>query len=199
MLLRGLIGSVGVLALVSGAAQAASFTAQQADTFADCLTPLSEFAKANEDAFTNDDIELVKDGKIAIYSAHIAALKADHPDLYKSVDGISKTCGFSGADEFAAVGDPVMAAYMARDIEPMPAEMQNMPPEMLAHMPPMAIQGFAMAKALAAVPADDIALISDELAAKLEAASDEFGPPESQNPNGGFMGGMGQNMGGMPH
>ena len=196
MKLAILLSAATCAALSTGSAMAASFTSDEAIKFADCLAPLAEFSQSHGDAISTDEIEMVKDGKIAVYSAHMAEIEASHPNLFKEMNGITKSCGFEGAEEFANVGNQVIAAHIARDMEPLPAEIEMMTPEMLAQLPAKVRSGIEMAKILENVPAEDMALITDDIAAKIDAAAESFGPSSNpQNP----MGGMGRPMGGMPH
>ena len=166
------LSSSSVVALFTiSSAMAASFTAEQANQFAECLTPLSAYSEKLQSTVDSENLNVVQDGKVAIYSAHMAELKADHPDLYSKVAGITAECGYDSPESFTEVGDPVMAAYMARMSGPTPPQLATMTPEMIASMPPKARRGIELAFAIQDVPKDDIALITDELAAKIDAST----------------------------
>lgn len=112
------------------------------------------------------------------YSKSIAALKDKYPADYSKLQSSVKPHGFN-AEEWGAVGDRVMVAYLARKMEKenpdAMAQMAQMDPNMLNMMPPemkaQVMQAKAMLEAVAAAPAEDkkaVAEVEDELDAFME-------------------------------
>ena len=117
------------------------------------------------------------------YTKSVIGLKAKYPAEYSKLQTAVKPHGFS-PEEWGAVGDRVMVAYLARKMEKENpdalAQMQAMDPSMLEMMPPeikaQIMQAKAMMDAVAAAPAEDkkvVAEIEDDLDAYMneEAAA----------------------------
>lgn len=112
------------------------------------------------------------------YSKSVAGLKAKYPAEYSKLQSAVKPHGF-GAEEWGAVGDRVIIAYLARKMDKenpdAMAQMQAMDPSMLDMMPPeiktQIEQARAMMETVAAAPPADkkiVAEVEDDLDAFME-------------------------------
>lgn len=99
------------------------------------------------------------------YTSAVAALSEHYPDDYDALEDVIEEYDFDSPEEWAEVGDAVMKAYVAINMEgtPAPVDMANMNPEMMAMLPPAAKaqmqQASAMMKTMRNAPEEDKAII----------------------------------------
>ena len=125
-----------------------SLSAADARHFAETLAPVQAFGDALEKEGKFNVLVgggATVDGAFKPYSAGVVALKAQLPDEFGRLAAVVKPHGFT-PEQWGAVGDRVMAAYMAVRIEREqpgslaqmeltdPAEIAKMPPEMRKQM-----------------------------------------------------------------
>ncbi len=105
----------------------------------------------------------------APYTRGAVFMKMETPDLYRTMERIADKHGFDSVETWANVGDRVMAAFMAIEVEKMPEDTrkmaENMTPEMLNALPVNVrarIQGtIAMLEMTKKVSAEDLALMRE--------------------------------------
>lgn len=165
---------------ISTQALAGSFTTENAKIFAECLPSMNTLgAELMKDpkagpVFEQTNQTPVVDGKLQVYSKPLMALKTAVPAAYNRIDKQAKSCGIESAVVFANLGDQIMAAYMAHKMPPgVAAQMAQLPPEMLAQMPPEAKQGLAMLRMAESVPEEDKAALTPEVLSLLDKALQE--------------------------
>lgn len=158
---------VALITTVAGPAFAAeTLTSAKVESF---VSTMSEVKGLSDTMKTEGKNELM-DAKIkalgsgeelSSYSRTVTVLKQEFPEDYKKLGKITKDKGFSSQEEWAAIGDSVMTAYVASKIDPqakagLEAAKAQLTPEMKAKMPPQAVaqmeQGIAMMKKLEGVP-----------------------------------------------
>ena len=131
------------LAMTGTAFAADPLTADQVTRFVATLAPVDALADRLDTEGKLDGL-VDKRGPRAgedfkPYSTGVAALKKTQPAEYPKLTAILKPHGFT-ADQWSAVGDRVMIAYMALKMDAenpgAAAGMEGMDPAMLAQMPP---------------------------------------------------------------
>lgn len=155
------------LALFSISAQADEpkiLTDNETANFVNSLTPVQAFAdklksEGKLDVLKAKDKNMLN-RNFTIYSGSAAELKEKFPDDHQALLNIVQPLGFQTVEDWGLVGDAVMAAYFAQESSAtatLHADLQQqMPPEMLAKLPPQAraqLEGVLnMADALQNVP-----------------------------------------------
>ncbi len=169
------IAAFAVLGLAQ--ASAASFTTANVQRFIDSLSAANQIGQELENEDLLDTIEpqdMLIDGTFKPYTAAMGLLKKEKPSALSQIASVAKANGFSGADEWAAMGDRVAMAFMALQAGALPA-MPQMDASMMAMMPPHVQEQFkvaqAMMAAIKAVPQSDRDVVAP-LVPALEAAMD---------------------------
>ena len=160
-----------VLLFTTGAAAESPLTTDQAKRFIATLAPLDALgdeleAQGKVEAMQVDTAPKAGEA-FAPYTKAVAALKDKFPGDYAKLAKVAKAQNFS-AEEWGAVGDRVMIAYMAlkmREQDPKTtAMMQGMDKSMLDMVPPdmraQLEQTFAMMETVKNAPEADIAAIT---------------------------------------
>lgn len=164
----------------SGAAAAdAPLTVDSAKRFVASLDSVKTLGEEFEAEGKTDTLEvdaIPKAGEpFQPYSKSVAALKKQYPQDYSKLNAAVHKHGFA-AEEWGAVGDRVMVAYLARKMEKenpqAMAQMHAMDPSMLDMMPPemkaQMMQAQAMMQTVAAASPEDKKIVA-EVEADLDA------------------------------
>lgn len=171
------------LAFAAAPALAADpLTEDQVQRFVKTLAPVHEMGARLEKDGTLErfaDREPLIGKEFSPYSTAVANLKARAPAEHQILAGIVRPHGFS-TDQWGAVGDRVMTAYMALRMDQespnAAAQMKDFDPSMLAQMPP-AMRGqiervMAMLETARRTPAADKAAVKPMMKA-IEAEIDK--------------------------
>lgn len=181
MFKKAAIAAGSLFLFVSGALAAdAPLTVDSARRFVASLDSVKTLGEEFEAEGKTDTLEIdamPKAGEpFQPYSKSVAALKQQYPGDYAKLNTAVKKHGFA-AEEWGAVGDRVMVAYLARKMEKenpqAMAQMQAMDPSMLEMLPPEMKAQMAQAQAMmqtvaAASPADK------KVVAEVEADLDAY-------------------------
>ena len=171
-----------LLPVVAAFADSAPLTEDQAKRFVASLSAVEALGDELEAEGKTDQLDIETAPKAGEpfkpYSAAIAALSEKYPADHARLASAVKPHGFS-ADDWGAVGDRVIVAYMALKMEeedPRAMEMmEGMDASMIEMMPPeMRDQmeaAFAMMETVKNAPADDkriVSTVKDDLDAYME-------------------------------
>ena len=191
MFKKAAIAAGSFFLFLSGAvAEDAPLTEESASRFVDSLDTVKALGEALEAEGKTKELQFDSAPKAGEpfkpYSKSVVALKAKYPGDYAKLDAAVKKHGF-GAEEWGAVGDRVMVAYLARKMETenpqAMAQMQHMDASMMDMLPPemkaQMMQAQAMMQAVAAASPEDkkaVAKVEDKLDAYMDV---EASPPQS--------------------
>lgn len=125
------------------AAMAQGLTQDEAERFIDSLPEATTLGQQLQDSDKAEQFSQVmspsKDKPYAPYTRGAAFMKMETPELYRTMGKIAEKHGFDSVESWARIGDRVMAAFMAIEVEKMPEASrktaENMTPEMLDSMP----------------------------------------------------------------
>ncbi len=158
-----------VLALgFAGTGQAAALTADDIDRFIESLPDAIELGEEFEAQGLGEALmaETLVDesGAFTPYTSGLTVLKTESASAYSRVEELAAKHDFRSAEDWAAVGDRVVLAYMAVRMPPEAFEMMaQITPDMRANLPPQMQEqmanAMAMSKAIKAVPEADTAMI----------------------------------------
>ena len=125
-------------AFLTSAAVAQTLTTQEAQRFVDAMPAVQELGAQYQDSFDRD-LQPEKGEPFAPYSQGAAQLKADDAAAYRALSDVVADHGFDTVDQWAGVGDQVMAAYLALKTGDRRAELTEMrarlTPDMLSRLP----------------------------------------------------------------
>lgn len=161
-----LIALIALFAVPAFAAE--KLTAKAAQQFVNSLPDVNTMGKEMRDSGKADVLNAKTQPNpgetFEPYAKGVEVLKNEFPDDYKKFSSIAKSNGFSSAEEWGKTGDQVMLAYMATQTN-IPADaMAQMDAEMMAQMPPemqaKMKRGMAMVEMIAAVPAENKAIVT---------------------------------------
>ncbi len=179
-LLPALMGALLVVTAGAVASENKPLTDDQAKRFVDTLPALDRLGEELREEGKTDKLEIATQPKsgeeFTPYSNAVAALKTEHPADYAKLGAAVKPHGFS-ADEWGHVGDRVIIAYLALEMEKQDprsaAMMEGMDASMLDMVPPemrdQLAATFAMMETVKNAPADDKAVV-----AKIKPQLDEY-------------------------
>ncbi len=181
-MIRAIAIAVTFAFAVAPALAAGPLTEDEVQRFVKTLAPVHEMGARLEKNGTLErfaDREPLIGKEFSPYSTAVANLKAKAPAEHQVLAGIIRPHGFS-TDEWGAVGDRVMTAYMAlRMEEENPNAMKQMngvDPSMLAQMPPamrsQMERVMAMMETVGKTPAADKAAVKPMMKA-IEAEIDK--------------------------
>lgn len=180
---------MGALLIVSAAAASdvKPLTDDQTQRFIDTLPALDKLGEELRSDGKTDKLEIATEPKAGEdfkpYSNAVAALKAGYPGDYAKLGAAVKPHGFS-ADEWGHVGDRVIIAYLALEMEAQDprsmAMMEGMDASMLQMVPPeMRAQleaTFALMETVKNAPAEDKAVVK-----KFKPQLDDYMAKSGQN------------------
>lgn len=145
-------------------------TTADAEAFVETLQPVNAFGEKLEAEGKTNELGgrgMPEVGQLFTpYSDGVADLKAQYPADYKELGTIIKPAGFTSQETWAVVGDKVISAYMALEMEKegmSPEDMAMLTPEMLSMVPPamreQMSRALAMKETLERTPEADKAIV----------------------------------------
>jgi hypothetical protein len=182
----------GLIFVGTPAVAADNLTDQQIKNFIATMDDMrimaEEMSAEGKDKFLNGKIQAMEGGEFTAYQQSAEVLKEELPEDYSQLQDMVKENGFSSVEDWAQIGDDVMAAYVTMQITPETREKMDMMkqmqgnPEMMAQMPSEAQQALAqsqaMIKAIENVPAENVEAIKpyrEEIKTALDAYNQNKG------------------------
>ncbi|MEZ5927046.1 MAG: hypothetical protein R3C54_09745 [Parvularculaceae bacterium] len=168
-MMRTIAAFAAAAAVIAGpaiAGETAPLTTETATRFVATLDGVQALGKEFDAEGKLDALEVETKPKLGEefkpYSNAVTALKAGYPAEHARLAALVKPQGFS-TEEWGAVGDRVMLAYLAEKMEAQDpgalAQMEAMDPSMMEMMPPQMREqmagAIALAKAVRNAPEDD--------------------------------------------
>ncbi len=174
------------MVLVPLQAQAFTLTTDMASRFADSLPAAEALGSELRDQGIGEQLitpeDLLNADEIGPYVMAVGKLREVSGSGYQQLSSLASANGFSGAENWAQVGDRVMLAYLALRSSGEMAQMGAMNEQMLSMMPPQAqakIRGvMRFAKAVQAVPQADkeaVSPIADRLSQVFDGMARQAG------------------------
>jgi hypothetical protein len=143
-MLRTFTAAIAAGFTLAASALGQTVTTDQIDRFIAVVTELQDFETRYPDVAADLEVQargdlsamINQDGEIAAFERMIGRLPAG--EARSEITSVAKRNGFGSLDEFATVGDDIMMAFIALQMEgqDMAAMANQMPAEQLAMMPP---------------------------------------------------------------